>query len=137
MKAIAFWKQQILTMEEAEAHLSKSNQGLARALAPDIIQNSLTIFNRLLKSGMYVINSRSGIDQYLLSVTSNGSIINYKIAKQKNDSVALLDPKNGNREFPSLEALVTFYKTVDMQSKYALAHNLLECLQPVRCVLSC
>ena len=94
----------------------------------------IPIFFRLTKSGVYVIHSRTGSDQYLMSLTANGSIVNYKIAKLSGDKVALLDPKNGNREFPSLEDLVIFYKSNDLQSPGSLAANLLECLPPIRFV---
>ena len=84
-----------------------------------------------MKNGAYLIHTLPDKMSYSLNVKLENKIFNYKILKKHNDVIVLIDSINGNREFPSIENLASFYKNYDAKSKGALVTNLTECHPPM------
>ena len=80
--------------------------------------------------GYYLVRISKDTGDYALSLVADMKVNHYRIQRFSNGSVALVDPVNGNRDFPSLEDLLIFYKTFDPILRGGLATFLKDCIPP-------
>ena len=80
--------------------------------------------------GYYLVRTSKDTGDYTLSLVADMKVNHYRIQRFSNGSVALVDANNGNREFPTLEELLAFYKTFDPNAKGGLGAYPKECIPP-------
>ena len=82
-----------------------------------------------MKDGLFLLRGSKDSRDCVLSLVHRGGFQHYKVQALAGESVQLLDPSNGNRQFPDILELVRFYKVYNPNALGGLACRLASCIQ--------
>ena len=81
--------------------------------------------------GSYLVRrSEKSRTEFAISLVGNQIVNHYRLIGSDGEQIAMVDAVNGNTTFPSLQALLSYYKLLNPKTRGGLAARLTLCVPP-------